>query len=91
MMKFENTAQSGDRLKAFDFQPMEGREDRFVVGTVVEKVEFGTSYKEESFFPYSCYVVKCEDSSHDQYELGQEVFVPYEVGFMEYDERVKKL
>lgn len=90
MMKFENTAQVGDRIKSFDFEPMEGREDRFVVGEVVKKHEFGTVH-EEILIPYSCYIVKCEESSHDQYELGQEVFVPYEVDFMEYEERVKKL
>ena len=90
MMKFENTAQVGDRIKSFDFEPMEGREDRFVVGEVVKKHEFGTVHK-ETLIPYSCYIVKCEESSHDQYELGQEVFVPYEVDFMEYEERVKKL
>jgi len=90
MMKFENTARVGDRIKSFDFEPMEGREDRFVVGEVVKKHEFGTVHK-ETLIPFSCYIVKCEESSHDQYKVGEEVFVPYEVDFMEYEERVKKL
>jgi hypothetical protein len=90
MMKFENTAQLGDRLKALDFRPMDDRPDRFVVGTVIKRHEFGEMRGDISI-PFSCYIVKCEESSHGQYEIGEEVFVPYETAFSEYDERVQKL
>jgi hypothetical protein len=90
MMKFENLAQVGDRLKAFDFQPMRDDGGAWVKGEVVKRHEFGNKHK-ETLIPFSCYIVKCEESSHDQYKVGEEVFVPYEIDLLEYEERVKKL
>lgn len=90
MMKFENLAQVGDRIKAFDFQPMRDDEGVWVKGEVVKRHEFGEMHK-ETLIPFSCYIVKCEESSDNQYKVGEEVFVPYEIDFMEYEERVTKL
>lgn len=36
MLKYENTANIGDNIMAYDFQPMAGRNPDYVEGTVVE-------------------------------------------------------
>ena len=103
MMKFENLAQVGDRIKAFDFQPMRDDGGVWVKGEVVKRHEFGEKHKQAFFdecagetqkeilIPFSCYIIKCEECSDNQYKIGEEVFVPYEIDLLEYDERVTKL
>lgn len=88
MMKFENTAQIGDTIKAFDFQPMEGRSDRFIIGRVVEK---GTIYHPQFGVPmYKGYTIEITDAAReDDPRIGDVGYVPFEVAFMEYDNRVE--
>ena len=90
MLKFENTANIGDIIKAFDFKPMEGREDSFLAGRVVRK---GSLYKEyEGRKLYLCEGYEVEvlggDSESAPIRKGTTALVPFEVDFMEYDERI---
>ena len=70
----------GDIVKAYDFQPMEGRADKFVIGKVV-----GVEQSQEGWMGYLIEVI--EDSLFP--EGGRdEILAPFRVGFMEYDERI---
>jgi len=68
----------GQTIKAFDFMPMADRPDRFVQGKIV-------SIPEDR--GYACYEVK-SDAFLGNYDEGVSVFVPMELDFMEYDQRV---
>jgi len=68
----------GQTIKAFDFMPMDGRPDRFVQGKIV-------SIPEDR--GYACYEVK-SDAFLGDYDEGVSVFVPMELDFMEYDQRI---
>ena len=37
MLKYEKTAEIGDVIKAFDFQPMPGRGNCYITGKVLDK------------------------------------------------------
>lgn len=76
-LKFGNFT-VGQRIKAFDFEPMKGRCDKFVIGTIVSTQEF----------PYAGYIVKVEEDSVFSNPSRPEVIVPMEVAFLEYDNRV---
>jgi len=80
MLKFEGIP-VGTKIRAYDFEPMNGRADRYVEGTITKL------YDDQ----YEGYVVAVEkDTLHSKNERT-EIIVPYEVGFLEYDERVTVL
>jgi len=85
MLKFSKIAQVGDTIRAYDFKPMAGREDCFVEGVVTKVDNRG----------YDCYVIVVTRDSwsdaEDKGRVGKEVFVPFEVSFMEFDARVMNL
>ena len=85
MLKYANVAKVGDYIRAYDFKPMKDREDCFIEGTVVKIDNKG----------FDCFVVKCEKDSWSDSEckgrVGQDIFVPFEVSFLEYDGRVLNL
>ena len=85
MLKYANIAKVGDYIRAYDFKPLKGREDCFVEG-VVKKIDNKG---------YDCYIIEVtKDSwsdSEDKGRVGQEVLVPFEVSFMEYDSRIMNL
>jgi hypothetical protein len=86
MLKFENIAKVGQTIRAYDFKPMQGREDCFVEG-VVERVTNETGCK-------SFKITVTKDSwsdAEDKGRVGKIVFVPMEVSFMEYDARIFNL
>jgi hypothetical protein len=68
----------GQTIKAFDFMPMDGRPDQFVQGKIV-------SIPEDR--GYACYEVK-SDAFLGDYDECVSVFVPMELDFMEYDQRI---
>lgn len=85
MSSFENQIEIGQRVRAFDFQPMKGREDCYVEGRVTGiSIEHG----------FKAFVVRCDKDSWDSdgdnkgSRVGQAIIVPMEVDFMEYDERI---
>ena len=85
MLKYANVAQVGDTIRAYDFKPMIGRDDCFVEGVVKRVDNKG----------FECFVIEVtKDSwsdSEDKGRVGQEVLVPFQVSFMEYDGRVMNL
>ena len=82
--------QLGDKIRAYDFKPMDGRGDSFVEG-VVEVVRDTSQY----FIAYKITVTKDvfggEQQIGEYSRVGQTVFVPYRVDFMEYQGRVMNL
>jgi hypothetical protein len=85
MLKYANVAQVGDVIRAYDFKPMLGRDDCFVEGVVTKIDNKG----------YDCFVIKVTKDSwsdaSDTGRVGQEVLVPFQVSFMEYDGRIMNL
>jgi len=86
-LKFENTAQVGDTIKALDFQPMEGRDDHFIVGRVIKKgdvvhPEFGVT-----MFKGFHIEITGADREEDS-RIGDIGFVPFEMDF-DFDNRVQ--
>jgi len=85
MLKFANIAKLGDTIRAYDFKPMLGREDCFVEG-VVKRIDTKL---------YDAFVIEVTKDSwsdaQDPGRVGKEVFVPFEVSFMEFDARVMNL
>ena len=83
MMKFEAIAKVGDTIKAFDFKPLPGCADKFVVGKMIG-VDCGT-------MGAKCFMVwVTEDSTcpePDYTRVGSVVLVPMEILF-DYDGRV---
>lgn len=90
MLKFENTANVGDIIKAYDFKPMSDRPDVFLAGRVIAK---GPCYQEVNGMKlYICegYTVEVlgGDERTRKSRKGQIMTVPFEIDFMEFDERV---
>jgi hypothetical protein len=89
-LKFENVAQVGDFIKAYDFQPWGGPETEcYLVGKVLAK-------NDGLQFEYSHYLIEVIDGqfrgealAND--ELGRKVRVPFETMMTEWDGRVTKL
>lgn len=84
MKKFEATAEVGDLVKCYDFEPMEGRPERYVVGRVVEKGwiadYFIQGYRVE-VLEDTCYPAGARD----------EIVAPFEVMFLEHDVRITRV
>jgi len=76
-LKFENVAEEGQRVRAWDFEPdaTGRRPDRYVEGTVLVKAE-------------NCYIVKVEVDTDAPAGVRQTVRVPMEVFPRDFDERV---
>lgn len=76
----------GDLVKAFDFQPMEGRKDRYVVG-IVKTIGMVESADQR----YEAYTIDCVYDSCGVYRVGREIHVPVEIFFAEYAGRVTRV
>jgi len=88
MYKFENTANIGDIIKAFDFRPMSDREDSFLVGKVIDKgMVMHPHYNTPMYAGYTVEVLV----ERDGYKKFETAYVPFETDFMEYDERVQRV
>lgn len=79
MLKYENVANIGDTIKAFDFEPMPGREDAYLIGKVIAK---GTTE-----YGYDAYTVEVVKSPGYEKRVGITMYVPFE-SFMDYEGRV---
>jgi hypothetical protein len=87
MLKFESIANVGDVIKAFDFEPMPGRPDRFISGVVIDKGPIKHPQHDVTMFDgYTIEILETDKGS--QTRKGEIGYVPFEVSFMEYDERV---
>jgi hypothetical protein len=89
MMKHSNKAKIGDTIRAYDFMPMAGRGDAYVEGIVENDRS-----TEPGYLAYKITVTAdkftgdVETEANRDNRIGQIVYVPHEVSFMEYDFRV---
>ena len=94
MLKFEKAAKTGQTIRAYDFKPMAGREDCFIEGKVIE-ITSVTGYKAFKIL-VSKDVFDGKEFTETGYKhlgnrVGEQVFVPMEASFMEYDARIINL
>lgn len=91
-MKHSNKAVKGDIIRAYDFAPMAGRGDCYVEGKVIDANCNEPGYK--------CYKIEITADKFDGdvetemirgNRIASQMYVPYEVSFMEYDFRVINL
>ena len=88
--------QKGDVIRAYDFKPMTGREDCFIEGLVLD-----TNNTEQGYQAYKIRVVRdvfdgkefteLAYKEVEKHRVGEIVFVPWKVSFMEYQGRVINL
>ena len=84
--------QVGDIIRSYDFKPMVGRNDCFVEGRVEAVRDTSNGYD-----AYRIVVIReCWDgvyhaTNDESTRVGQTVFVPWRVSFMEYDGRILNL
>ena len=84
MLKFEALANVGDKIRSYDFM---GNREAFIEGVVVDK---GSIYHPtEGYYMYEAYSIKIEKDGADFGREGDIGYVPFETGFMEYDNRVE--
>ena len=74
-MKYQNVANVGQKIKAYDFQPLDGRPEAFAIGTVIEKKDYS-------------YVVSVEEDTYAPAGVRQEIEVPFQTSFLEFEGRV---
>ena len=90
ILKYENTAEIGDVIKAFDFQPMPGRGNCYITGKVLDKGIFN------QFAAYKVEVTgQMWDGKPTDRQVGEIMYVPFETSmedrFPGYDNRVTKV
>lgn len=92
MLKFENTAQIGDMIRAYDFEPIEGREEHYVTGRVIAKGPIFTPVGIDGEERYVCegYTIVTQYDTGGTRE-GFNVYVPFEMGMTDFDGRVENL
>lgn len=77
MLKFEGIP-VGTKIRAYDFEPRPGVTDKYIEGEIV-----GLYDKE-----YRAYIVNVEKDTLYPDNPRIDVFVPFEISLMEFDERV---
>jgi len=81
------TVIEGDVIRAYDFKPMQGREDCFIEGKVID-----AHSNEQGYQAYKIRVVRDSWSdSKDAVRVGIEMFVPGRVSFSEFQGRIMNL
>jgi hypothetical protein len=92
MLNHENKSVNCDIIRSYDFAPLAGRGDCYVEGKVIDAVCNEPGYK--------CYKIEITADKFDAdvetemirgNRIGAQMYVPYEVSFMEYDFRVVNL
>ena len=79
--------QQGDVIRAYVFKPMQGREDCFIEGEVID-----AHSTEQGYQAYKIRVTRDSWSdSEDKGRVGIEMFVPWRVSFSEFQGRVMNL
>ena len=87
MLKFENTAEVGDMIRAYDFEPIPGRPEFYVTGRVIEK---GPIYRQGV---YLCegYTIVCHTDMDDDRRHGETIYVPFEMSLTDFDNRIENI
>jgi hypothetical protein len=82
-LKYENTAQVGELIRAYDHQPIPGRTDRFVEGLILTK-----GRTKHGFDAFTILVMHDSTFTKPDYNrINEHVYVPFESD-MDYDGRV---
>ena len=96
MLKFENVAEVGQTIKAFDFQPIPDRPDSYLIGEVVKKGAIYSKMPHHDREVYLCdgYTVLVTESvsgskMYDSERVGAEMYVPFEMAMTDFDNRVE--
>jgi hypothetical protein len=84
-LKFDGIVKIGDKIRAYDFEPMEGRGGPYFVEGIVEGTDESYTHGHYKFFVVRCLVDSMAIGEHSR--VGEIVFVPYETSF-DYDNRV---
>lgn len=87
MLKYENSAEIGEVIKAYDFEPMEGRPKRFIVGRVIKKGEVIHPQYGVSMFEGFHIKITGADRDDDS-RIGDIGYIPFETTF-DYDGRIE--
>lgn len=88
-MKYENVAEIGQKIRAYDFQPMEGREDQYIEGAVLDKG--WVVHPETGQKLFKGYTIEIDaDCDNDGDRIGDTGYVPFETTF-DFDGRVQKV
>src|SRR5205814_1350647 len=85
-LKFEGLAKVGDKIRAYDHQPRDTNSKHYYVEGFV--LDANAEYPIEK---YKCYLIGCyKDTVYRPYQsrVGERVYVPFELGFFEWDDRV---
>jgi len=91
-MKHSNKAVIGDTIRAYDFMPMAGRGDAYVEGVVEND-----RCTDLGYLAYKITVTAdkfsgdVETKASGDNRIGQIIYVPHEISFMEFDFRVLNL
>ena len=80
-LKFENTAEVGDIIKAFDFEPMPGRIDVYLIGKVTAKGMTVMGYN-----GYTIDVTAVSGIEPPRHPMA--MCVPFQISPLDYDGRV---
>jgi len=81
------TIVDGDTIRAYDFKPMQGREDCFIEGEVLDSGDISQGYQ-----AYRIRVTRDSwEPEGSQGRKGIEMFVPWRVSFNEFQGRVMNL
>ena len=91
MLKFENVAEVGDLIRAYDFEPMPDRPDHYVTGWVEKKGPIFVEI-EEGREIYVCdgYTIHCQYDTNGSRE-GIKIHVPFETSMRDFDNRIENL
>lgn len=88
-MKHSNKAIIGDTIRAYDFAPMAGRGDAYVEGIVEDMDNLENGYRAYKIKVISDkFMGDVETTPSNDNRIGQIIFVPHEISFMEFDFRV---
>jgi hypothetical protein len=82
MLKYENLANIGDVIRAYDFM---GNKEAFIEGTIIAK---GAVHTPSGQYMYEAYTIKIEKDGADWNREGDEGYIPFETS-MDYDGRVE--
>jgi len=88
MLKFENTAEVGDMIRAYDFEPIPGRPEFYVTGRVVAK---GPIYRPAGGYICDGYTIICHTDMDDDRRHGETIYVPFEMSLTDFDNRIENI
>lgn len=85
MLKFEGKFKVGQVIKAYDFMPIPGRPDSYIIGKVVDDYNV-----QHHFHAYKVDIIEhVVFGVADSRDVGTEAWIPMECMMLEYDNRIQ--